>query len=54
MFYYCPQCASRRKPVIIKYFPPMTVKCWECGYLNLEYKFIKKDKEKLSASHYIY
>jgi len=24
-------------------FPPVTVKCLECGYMNLEYKFIREE-----------
>ena len=43
MYYICPSCNSKRKPLIVKYFPPVTVKCLECGYMNLEYKFIREE-----------
>ena len=48
MKYYCPHCASHRKPIIIRYFPPITVKCLECSYMSREYKFIREDNTPTS------
>jgi len=50
MKYYCPHCASRKKPTAIKFFPPITVKCLECGYRNHEYKFTREDNTPTSQS----
>lgn len=44
MYYSCPMCSSKKKPKLINYFPPITVKCLECGYMNLESKFIKEEE----------
>ena len=44
MYYNCPACSGMKKPKIIKYFPPVTVKCVECGYEGSEEKFIRKKK----------
>ncbi|MFX1358925.1 MAG: hypothetical protein ACFE8T_01145 [Promethearchaeota archaeon] len=33
-----------KKPKIIKYFPPIIVKCMDCEYENLEQKFVQKGK----------
>lgn len=37
MYYNCPHCFSKKKPVVIF---PRTVKCTECGYVNTEKYFI--------------
>lgn len=44
MYYNCPACSGMKKPKIIKYFPPVIVKCLECGYEGSEEKFIKEKK----------
>ena len=33
-------------PKVISYFPPKTVKCPNCGYTNIESKFIKEIKDE--------
>lgn len=52
MHYYCPNCASMKKPKIIRYFPPITVRCSDCGHINLEIKFIKDEKAKYIPVHF--
>ncbi|MFX1316907.1 MAG: hypothetical protein ACFE9T_13680 [Promethearchaeota archaeon] len=52
MHYNCPNCSSMKKPKIVRYFPPITVRCSDCGYVNLERKFIKDEKIKLTPVHY--
>ena len=42
MRYECPYCKSMRKPRIINYFPPVTVKCIDCRKEGFEEKFIKE------------
>jgi len=54
MHYLCPKCSSMKKPKIIRYFPPIAVKCQECGYINLESKFIKEQKEQITPLHFIH
>jgi hypothetical protein len=50
MYYNCPNCASMKKPKIVKYFPPIIVKCLDCEYESLEEKFIRKEKSTLMAT----
>ncbi len=52
MQYYCPNCTSMKKPKIIRYFPPITVRCSDCGYINFEIKFIKDEKTKYTSIQY--
>jgi hypothetical protein len=33
-------------PKVMSYFPPKTVKCANCGYKNIEAKFIKELQDK--------
>ncbi len=49
MYYYCPNCTSMKIPKVLSYFPPKTVKCLNCGYTNLESKFIKEIQEKATS-----
>ena len=55
MYYLCPNCSSNRKPKLVNYFPPITAKCLECGYMNRENKFIKEEEhsfnQQLNYSH---
>lgn len=54
MYYLCPNCSSKKKPMLINYFPPITAKCLECGYMNIEKKFIKEELHQnspLKSSH---
>ena len=55
MYYSCPKCSSKKKPKLINYFPPITAKCLDCGYINIEKKFIKEEERPsntlLSYSH---
>ncbi len=44
MRYECPSCKSMRKPRIINYFPPVTVKCVDCRKEGFEKKFIKEEQ----------
>ncbi|MFX1314127.1 MAG: hypothetical protein ACFFHD_16185 [Promethearchaeota archaeon] len=39
-------------PKVLNYFPPKTVKCLKCGYINTEAKFIKEHEEKFAPLHY--
>jgi uncharacterized Zn finger protein len=52
MYYYCPNCASMKMPKPLNYFPPKTVKCLNCGYINTEIKFIKESKKKTVTLNY--
>ena len=52
MHYSCPNCTSMKKPKIIRYFPPITVRCSDCGYINFEIKFIKDEKTKYTSIQY--
>ncbi|MFX0031995.1 MAG: hypothetical protein ACFE8E_00525 [Candidatus Hodarchaeota archaeon] len=40
-----------KKPKIIKYFPPITVKCLDCEHESLEEKFIQKERTKFMVIH---
>ncbi len=52
MHYYCPNCTSMKMPKVMSYFPPKTVKCLNCGYMNFETKFIKDSQEKTTILHH--
>ncbi|MHA2394020.1 MAG: hypothetical protein ACXAEX_18965 [Promethearchaeota archaeon] len=53
MYYSCPNCSSKKKPKLEKYFPPITAKCLDCGYINLEKKFINEEEQnsKIPLTH---
>jgi len=38
-----------KKPKPLNYFPPTTAKCLECGYVNLEIKFVKEEERRSST-----
>ena len=44
MYYCCPNCSSKKKPKMVNYFPPITVKCLDCDYMNFETKFVKEEQ----------
>jgi uncharacterized Zn finger protein len=52
MYYYCPNCASMKMPKMLNYFPPKTVQCLNCGYINFETKFIKEKQKKSTPLNY--
>ncbi|MFW9990221.1 MAG: hypothetical protein ACFFC3_16390 [Candidatus Odinarchaeota archaeon] len=52
MYYYCPNCTSMKIPQVLNYFPPKTVKCKDCGYINTENKFIKEQEKKFTPLHH--
>ena len=52
LYYSCPKCSSKKKPRMVRYFPPTAVKCLDCGFTNLESKFIYQKEIKLE--HLIY
>jgi len=54
LYYSCPKCSSKKKPRMVRYFPPIAVKCFDCGYTNIESKFIYQKENKsvqLNYSH---
>ncbi|MHA2007892.1 MAG: hypothetical protein ACXABO_11030 [Promethearchaeota archaeon] len=55
MYYSCPKCSSKKKPKLANYFPPIAVKCLDCGHMNLEVKFLNEgehhSKTVISYSH---
>jgi len=54
LYYSCPKCSSKKKPRMVRYFPPIAVICLDCGYTNLESKFIYQKENKsvqLNYSH---
>ncbi len=52
MYYSCPKCSSKKKPRMVRYFPPTAVKCLDCGFTNLESKFIYQKEIKLVHLNY--
>jgi uncharacterized Zn finger protein len=54
MYYYCPKCTSMKMPRTLNYFPPKTVECLNCGYIDSEIKFIKQHQQKSATLHYIH
>jgi hypothetical protein len=54
MRYECPQCKSMRKPRIINYFPPVTVRCVDCRKEGLEKKFIKEEQTDFKTIPHIH
>ncbi len=49
MYYFCPNCSSKKKPKLTNYFPPITAKCLDCGFINIEQKFIKEEERHSNA-----
>ena len=47
MRYECKECKSKKKPIIVNYFPPVLVLCPDCGNKDFEQKFIIDDRARI-------
>jgi hypothetical protein len=41
-----------KMPKVLNYFPPKTVKCIDCGYVNAEAKFIREQQQRSTLLNY--